>query len=130
MNPNSANQVWSRWTFTVTPSPRVVVLPFAQVRENCARFGRKAFGSASEMHVRQYAESWIIDVRTEGAPVQDLEYVSYMIANWKRFLRNGFGGSARITVLTRLEAGSPQDGTPATQLIMVPPIPLDEVFHQ
>lgn len=51
MNPNSAHQVWSRWTFTVTPG-RSIARPVANVRDNCARFGRKAFGAASEMRVR------------------------------------------------------------------------------
>lgn len=129
MNPNSANQVWSRWTFIVRPD--VTARPvFADVRANCARFGRKAFGSATEMRVEQRADrTWLIDVRTEGAPIQDDAYVADMVKSWKRFFRGGFGVMASVTATTKLEAGSPQTGAPSDQLIIVPPIVIEELTH-
>lgn len=121
MDPNSRHQIWSRWTFTVTAG-RPVARPVAEVRANCARFGRKAFGSASEMRVTQIGSTWTIDVRTEGHPVHELRYVEWMTAQWCRFFENGFGAGTTVRCATKLEAGSRQDGTPAEQLIIMPPL--------
>src|SRR5688572_14340093 len=104
MNPNSANQVWSKWTFRVEAT-RVPAPSFALVRENCARFGRKAFGSATQMRITHEARGrWLIDVRTEGVPVHDPAFVTFMYENWRRFFRNGFGGAATVTCTSKLEA--------------------------
>lgn len=121
MNMNSAHQLWSKWTFTVTPGR--AARPFEEVRTNCARFGRKAFGAASEMRVTKGAlTSWVVDVRTEGHPVHDLRYVEWMTAQWRRFFVNGFGVGTVVVCATKLEAGDRQDGRPSDQLIIVPPI--------
>jgi hypothetical protein len=124
MNPNSTHQLWSQWTFTVD-TRRTPTL--ALVRENCARFGRKTFGSASQMRITQVGATWRIEVRTEGVPVHDPAFVATMHAQWARFLVAGFGPDARIAADARLLAGSRQDGRPADQLIIVPPIPFDPV---
>jgi hypothetical protein len=126
MNPNSKNQTWSRWTFTVTPR-RDVERPFNFVKANCARFGLKAFGSATQMRVTQRENSWTIDIRTEGHPVNEPSYVTYMEANWRRFFIGGFGIGTEVTLTTKLEAGSRQDGTPSDQLIILPPIAVEGV---
>lgn len=116
---NSANQWWSKWTFTVVPGG-VRRRVFAEVRENCARFGRKAFGSASQMRVTQLPGAWRVEVRTEGHPAHDAAYVAWMDAQWKRFFESGFGQDTQVSCAVKLEAGSRQDGTPAEQLLMLP----------
>lgn len=121
MSPNSAHQLWSRWTFTVTPGRRVE-RPFANVRDNCARFGRTAFGAASAMRVTTHGNRWVIDVRTEGHPVHDARYVDWMTAQWRRFFVNGFGVGTVVQCDTKLEAGDRQDGRPAAQLIILPSV--------
>jgi len=126
LNPNSAHQIWSRWTFTVTPG-RPVVRAFAEVQGHSARFGRKAFGAASEMKVECRGEAWTIDVRTEGHPVHEDAYVTWMTAQWSRFFKAGFGIGTVVECVTKLEAGSRQDGRPADQLIIVPPIAVEGV---
>lgn len=121
MNPNSQNQRWSRWTFTVEPARRGL-WPMADVTANCARFGRKAFGSASQMRITQIGSTWTIDVRTEGHPVHDVVFVESMTRNWRRFFESGFGVGTMVRCETKLEAGDRQDGTPAEQLIILPPL--------
>lgn len=122
MNPNSAHQIWSRWTFTVVPG-RSIARPWAQVHANCARFGRQAFGAASEMRITSHGgRQWTIDVRTEGHPVHDAAYVDWMTAQWRRFFVEGFGVGTSVTCVTKFEAGDRQDGRPADQLIIVPPL--------
>lgn len=124
MNPNSTHQIWSRWTFTVTPG-RTIAASRLELEQNCGRFGRKAFGSASEMRITTRAGKLIVDVRTEGHPVHEAAYVAWMRQQWTRFFRNGFGNKTRVDLETKLEAGSRQDGRPADQLIVLPPM----AFH-
>lgn len=123
MNPNSTHQMWSRWTATVTTDPALVPPSFEQVKENCARFYRKAFGSATELNITGSdvpGGTWIIDCRTEGHPAHDPTYVAYMTSELRRFLVVGFA-HAQVAFDVKLEAGSRQDGTPADQLIFGPP---------
>jgi hypothetical protein len=128
MDPNSQNQLWSRWTATVVPSTRTTP-SFALVRENCARFYRKAFGSATELQLVGSdvpGATWTIDCRTEGHPAHDPTYVAYMTENLRRFLCVGFGQQSKVTFDVKIEAGDKQDGTPADQIIIGPePVVLD-----
>ena len=120
MNPNSVHQVWSRWTATVKPDAGRADLSEALVRENCARFYRKAFGSVTELNVTESRTHWVIDCRTEGHPAHDPTYVAYMTRQLQAFLVNGFGPRADVHVAVTLEAGSRQDGRPPDQLILGP----------
>ena len=103
----------------VTPG-RVMQRNFAEIKTNCARFGRKAFGSASEMRVTQ-GKVLTVEVRTEGHPVHDIAYVTWMTEQWKKFFVSGFGVGTTVKCTTKLEAGDRQDGRPAEQLIILPP---------
>jgi hypothetical protein len=130
MDPNSANQRWSFWQYRIYPD-RTKRPEFPTIKENCARFARTVFGQASEMrvvvatdqHARLYVE---VSVRTEGHPVHEAPYVTYMHEQWDRFLRNGFGPTCEIQSHAHLEAGSRQDGTPADQLIILPTLRVEE----
>lgn len=122
MNPNSGNQRWSKWTFTITPGGAKRP-PFAAVTANAARFGRTAFGSASQMKVDALAGGTVrILVRTEGHAVHEPAYVAWMTAQWQRWAREGWGAGTTLTGEAKLEAGSRQDGTPPDQLIIAPSI--------
>ena len=134
MDPNSKNQMWSRWTYTVYPM--ALKRPnLATVKYNCAKFGKKVFQSASEMSVMCGLEKakpgekrrlfWEIDIRTEGHPVHDTAYVEYVHDLWRRFFREGFGQQCEINCKAKLEAGDRQDGKPADQLIIIPTIKID-----
>lgn len=121
MNPNSTHQMWSRWTATITPEASRPSIDHATVRENCARFYRKAFGSATELSVTESSRRWVIDCRTEGHPAHDRAYRAWMTGQLRRFLLNGFGPTAAIELTVTVEAGDSQDGTPPAQLILGPP---------
>lgn len=122
MNPNSGHQRWSKWTFTIGPGGTKRP-PFADVRANAARFGRKVFGSASQMRVRVWRDGRVvIEVRTEGHPVHDPAYVASVRALWLRWALVGWGVGTTLQLTTRLEAGSREDGTPPDQLILAPPL--------
>lgn len=120
MNPNSAHQLWSRWTATVTPATPTAP-PFAVVREQCARFYRAAFGSATELHITAAPAHWTIDCRTEGHPAHDATYVTYLTDQIRAFLLTGFGAKADVQVAVTIEAGDRQDGQPPDQLILGAP---------
>jgi hypothetical protein len=140
MDPNSQHQIWSLWTWTVTPplekrttllqfgkSPRkrkILTRPrnFEEIKVNCARFGRKAFGSTGQMNVQHWSNGqYIVKVRTEGHPVHDPAFVTWMNGNWEKFFISGFGKGTQVKLETKLEAGDAQDGKPRDQLIIVPP---------
>jgi hypothetical protein len=122
MNFNSAHQVWSLWQYRVYPETRP---SFLLVKDNCARFGRLAFGSASQMRIAQAYDThgrlyWEIAIRTDGHPVHERPYVEWMHDHWRTFFRQGFGQACEIQAHARLEAGDRQDGRPADQLIVLP----------
>lgn len=129
MDPNSKNQRWSLWEYRVYPDGTKKP-PFQTVKENCARFGLKMFGGASEMNVKAATDEhgrlyWEIKIRTEGHPVHEGPYTEYIHTLWKQFLLNGFGPASEVRPHARLEAGDRQDGTPADQLIILPQLKVD-----
>ena len=125
MNPNSRNQLWSKWTVTITPSG--VKRPgFSTIRENAARFARKGFGSAAQMRVTVFPDRVVLEVRAEGHPAHDPRYVDYMTRAWTRWAVAGFGVGTLTTLTAKHEAGSRDDGRPAAQLIIAPPVVLKE----
>jgi hypothetical protein len=138
VDPNSANQRWSKWFITIytggTKAPA-----FADVKANCARFARKGFGSASNMHIEvqrrpTYAggrrDVVLIQVLTEGQPVHDPGYVAYMRASWTRFAIAGWGNGTRVELDAKLMAGSRQDGSPTDQLIIAAPIAVEDTLYE
>lgn len=122
INPNSANQWWSKWTIIVSPA-RSIMRDDPTVRVNVARFLRKAFGSASQARVTKMKSGlWFIEVRTEGHPAHDPAYVAHMSSAFTKFFIMGFGVGTKVKTTARLEAGSAQDGTPASQLLVLPSV--------
>lgn len=124
MNPNSQNQWWSKWSFVVLPG-RPVVASFAVVKSQAARFGRMAFGSGSQMRIRQRRQMWTFEILTEGTPVTDDMYVEFMSRKWEKAFEAWFGPGTRTRVSAKLKAGSWQDGRPAEQLLILPGLSLD-----
>lgn len=130
MDPNSQNQWWSKWTFTVRPGIRGS-WTLDDVKANCARFGRKAFGSGSQMRVtvidvpkaqRNHPglkKGLKVEVLTEGHPVHDPRFEEVMGNQWRAFFVAGFGAGTTTDVKAELKAGSWQDGRPAEQLLMI-----------
>lgn len=133
MDVNSANQVWSKWVWFVSPKTaklhgQTARPKFDYVLTNLARFGRKCFGSSSSMRIRETNRGYIIEVLTEGHPVHDKAYVEYIRAAWQKFFENGFGGNTTSKLTAKLMAGSRQDGTPAEQMLILPTLTLNPTF--
>lgn len=125
MDPNSRNQQWSEWTFTVTHAPNVAIA-FGVVKENVARFLRKLYGSASQMKIdrtrtRRGAVKWVFKVQAEAANVTDSRWRGVVQESVSEFMFNGFGPSAVTRMEVRLLAGRPDDGKPAAQWLIMPP---------
>lgn len=129
MQPNSQNQMWSKWVWFVQPE-RIVPRSLQEVKANCARFGRKAFGSASNMRVRKNSRGYLIELLTEGHPVHDPQFVKYMRDNWTSFFMSGFGLSTKVKMSAKLMAGSRQDGTPSDQLLIIPALTIPQGVNQ
>lgn len=128
MNLNSAHQRWSLWEYQVFPDTRRPT--YELVKATAARFGRLVFGSASRMRIRCATDAygrlfWEVAVLSEGHPVHDPAYVTWMHAQWRRFFALGFG-PGEVRAHARLEAGDREDGTPPDQLILLPPLATNE----
>ena len=76
------------------------------------------------MRITPQPGTWRIEVRTEGHPAHDPAYVAWMQAQWRRFFVAGLGVGTQVAATTRLEAGDRQDGRPADQLVLMPPVVL------
>lgn len=129
MDPNSANQVWSKWVWIV--KPQRFVHSFAVVQQEIARFTRKGFGSGSQMRITDYwdpeeqARLYKIELETEGKPAHDPAFVEYMRASYEKFFRNGFGQQTTVRLQVKLLAGSRQDGSPRDQWIALPAVSIN-----
>lgn len=124
MDPNSQHQIWSLWTWNVEP-PADRFRPFLEVRDNIARFARKAFGTPTQLRLTYKAPGWIVEIRTEGHPIQEPDYVEHLAERFRTFFRNGFGAESQIRLTTKLLAGAADDGRPAEQLIILPVLERD-----
>lgn len=125
MNPNSQHQRWSKWVFRILPG-ELKRPTYCDVKHNAAKFGRLKFGMTTVMNVEQQYNretkktEWVIMARTEGHPVHDPDFVSFMHQEWTRFALMGFGvGTECKLEQAKLEAGSRQDGSPTDQLIIM-----------
>jgi hypothetical protein len=121
MDPNSANQMWSAWTFTVREAGRTA--PRADVELNAARWLRRGFGSVGEARVTRTIEGWRIEARVEGVPAHDPAYVASVKREFReRFCAQGWGPLAWGDVRVRILAGDQQDGRPRDQWIGLPTV--------
>jgi hypothetical protein len=121
MDPNSAHQLWAKWTFHIRPSG-VKTPPFAQVKHAAAVFGRSMFGSASAMRVTESFDGqagFVIEVRSEGRPAHDPGLVAFTRDQWTAWAKKGFGTGTTVKMDVTVEAGDCQDGKPRAQLIMI-----------
>lgn len=134
MDPNSAHQLWSRWTAIVT-------VPFSAIQasqefrgamiDTSARFYRGLFGSVSELNVdaRQLgpaSSEFVVVCRTEGAPAPDAEFRRRRMADISAFFGRNLSryGDVNVRVDVHVEAGDVGDGKPPAQLILGPPVAL------
>lgn len=121
MNPNSANQTWSLWTFRVSPG-RPIPRTVNEVKTNVARFGRKVFGTAGQgcVEADTAAQEWICKFRVEGHPAQERGYRAHILKLFTAFFVNGFGAKTTVRMEAKLEAGEPESGGARSQLLILP----------
>lgn len=127
MDPNSGNQRWSRWRFVIQPGRRLP--PVREVRDNWQRFITKLFGTtvgrgkASLVRVEGH-RYYALVAEVEGPAVHDPAYVSRVRREMQGvFVERGFGVGARLREMdAALLAGSAEDGKPAAQLLVLPPL--------
>lgn len=125
MNPNSQNQIWSKWVWFIVPGV-IKQRSFSVVKDNIARFGIKAFGSGSQARIRQTGRGYILEILTEGHPVHDPAFKQYMKENWEKFFVSGFGNGTTVKMTAKLMAGSGQEGKPADQMLILPKLEVSD----
>lgn len=122
-DPNSQNQLWSKWLFQVIETGRQV--PKADVQYNAARWLRMGFGSVGRVRVYGVPRGWRIEALVEGAPAHDPGYRENVRLEFIRFVEQGWGMWALPKMWEpKIMAGSKQDGRPREQMIEVPSLRL------
>jgi hypothetical protein len=127
MDPNSANQLWSRWTFRVHGKR----IPLPEVKRNVARWLRRGFGKQDfgRAKVDEVAHDGFVSYRivaeVEGVEARDPGYVDSVRRDFNMFIQKGWGITAYGTMEVKLLAGDPGDGRPSDQLMVLPSIPLE-----
>lgn len=125
--PNSGNQRWSSWVFTITAGRKRP--PLAVIQREFARWARAAFKTdVGEANVQITGRVYRCALHIEGAPVHDPDYrESGRRDFFRKFVQPGFGPGATLEMEARLLAGSYQDGRPSAFLIVAPAIVLPTV---
>lgn len=118
MDMNSANQLWTKWTFTITPGGNKRP-GFLDVKTSSARFAGRYFGSVAAMKIEEFPGQWRIQVRAEGHPAQDGHYVRFIRQAFRNFFTIAFGTGTRVDLQTEIQAGDPGDGSPRRRLIFI-----------
>ena len=127
MDPNSSHQLFSEWIFTVHEGGGRHV-PMADVQSNVTRWLRHGFGSVAQAKVEEKLAVRVglsfryyqIMCHVEGVPAHDESYVVYVRREFAKWVEKGWGPIATSTVTVRVLAGDSQDGTPRSQLVVMP----------
>lgn len=136
--------MWSGWTFVIHahPSKLPSVLDVVDnTRRYAARLFRTTMGQANVKllsdhrwlpgRLKALRNVWkgigahhyyVIEIVIEGAPVNDPAFIRRIRHEFEGvFVQKGFGPSARLVKMdARLLAGSPENGRPAAQLLVLP----------
>lgn len=120
MDPNSQNQIWTEWKFTVHEAGRNVHR--VDVEENFRRWVVVGFGHAGATTVRRSTDGWSLKAVIEGTP-PDVDQVARQFQ--RRFVEAGWGPLAFSSVEHKILAG-PVDGKPRSQWVGIPTIKVVE----
>jgi hypothetical protein len=130
-DPNSQNQLWSKWTFIVHDTGRL--RSHAEVELNAARWLKKGFGTAGRAKVTRTLDGWKFEALVEtgqGRPSYDPAYLASVKRGFARFVEQGFGTLAWGETRVRVLAGDMQNGNPRPQMIEMPTLNLREVLGE
>lgn len=129
MNPNSAHQRWSQWTFAIRATPRR--LPgHDEVLDAARRFFRMLFRTtAGQVRIEIRGRIYTVQIQVEGPDAHDPQVREQVRTQFfSDFVHKGFGpGASLIEMEVRLLAGSAEDGRPRAQLLVLPPLSLTSV---
>lgn len=119
MDPNSANQLWSMWTFTIREAGRRVSR--AEFEHNMVRWIRMGF-KHGRCKVTQRPLGWKVEVLVEGVQANDPAYVASVKKGFADFVRKGWSLGAWGKVECQVMTGEVEQGKPRSQMIEVPSI--------
>lgn len=136
MDPNSAHQLWSRWTLTVEELGRTVGPK--EMAANIPKWLTAVFGSVGRARFNRHTASmplsagsvgvrftvWEVTVEIEGKPAHDPAFVGFVEREWAKVIEKGWGRTAVPGVSVKILAGDEQDGAPRKQLVVMPTIDL------
>ena len=132
MNPNSAHQLWSLWTFEFTARHAV---PY-NVSYNARKFFKQLFNTdVGQVRVNSWPTDsfkttlWSIDLRIEGPPAHDPDCRASVQKQFtEHFMKRGFRLPQFKSMEVSILAGDVQDGKPPDQLIVMPTLVTKEMI--
>ncbi len=124
-NPNSQHQTWSRWTFGVRadwsklPSLQECVDNFRE----WAAIGFQSRAGRARL-IQPTPLEYVFQVEIEGPPATDPEFREHVKRQFiAHFMFAGFGFSSTLVQFdVKILAGEREQGAPADQLIVMPPL--------
>jgi hypothetical protein len=124
VDPNSQNQLWSKWQFEVYELSRHVSRD--AIEYNVAKWLRLGFGSVGTVKISRTAHGWRFALIVEGRPAHDPDFVQSVRVAFNDFVEKGWGRVGAFgSVTAEVIAGSKQDGAPASQWVGIPMIKLE-----
>jgi hypothetical protein len=123
-DPNSENQIWSKWDFFISELGRGVSKK--EVDYNISRWFLKGFGDVGIYSIKREVfgscTGWHIKLIIEGAPAHDPNYTSSVRKQFNKFVELGWGNLALGNVKAKILAGNKQEGRPNDQVIILPTV--------
>ena len=122
MDPNSDHQLWSRWTFAIRVARHAPRPSRGEVIDNARKYFAMLFRAPGQLRCDVVGRVYRITLDVEGPPAHDVGCRAHVHTDFKkRFMRAGFGpGSRLVDFQVAILAGDVQDGTPRTQLLVMP----------
>ena len=128
IDPNSAHQLWARYTFKVYGGR---VVDDREARLNITRWLRCMFGSVGRVRFLTTIEGpfgtvvFTTELEAEGKPAHDPTYAKYVRGEWDKLVEKGWGRTAISVTHIKVLAGDLQNGKPREQLVVMPYIKLE-----
>lgn len=133
LDPNSQHQMWSRWIFGVKVDGPAQRRPLVQeVVDNARKYFAVGFQSTvGRVRCDEQDGYYVIVLEIEGVPAHDPDLRRRVQVDFEqRFMRPGFGSTAVLSRFTcGILAGDCQDGTPPTQLLVMPAVDFSARLH-
>lgn len=130
IDPNSAHQLWSRWTFKLKSPTLARQPPQTPLHVAFQRWCSSTFGSVGQAHADEWehthaptgtkvAKGYILWAEVEGPPSTDPSYHVFIRKQFRLFVDLNWGRDVLFEMDVNILAGDAEDGKPPRQLVVI-----------